>query len=174
MMGSSAARTAARTFAVEATAPCAPEISMPARSKRPPFVTKSFCMSTTITAVVARSTSIDCGCAWSVTIRSTAFLSSSNRAHDEKGLGAFRDRVRQGSVGRFMRDVFTASEEANQWPALEGFVFADRAAQHRVFLLQCSDNRMRRHGAVKIDTHFIANFCEGAEMMRQNHANHKP
>src|SRR5437879_972376 len=39
--------------------------------------------------------------------------SSSDCAHDEEGLGAFRDCIGQGSVGRFVRHIFTAGEESH-------------------------------------------------------------
>src|SRR5206468_10854163 len=99
-------------------------------------------------------------------------LSSCDGAHDETRLVAFGNRVGQWSIERFVGDVFAAGKESHQRPALERVVFTDSAAQHRVSVLQCSDNCVRRHGSVKIDMHFIANFRQRAEMMWKNDSNH--
>ena len=62
-----AARAAASTLAVGAITFCAPEMSTPARSNMPPLETKSFSMSTTITAVFFELIAIGSGFASTVT-----------------------------------------------------------------------------------------------------------
>ena len=79
----------------------------------------------------------------------------------------FRKQTRAGTGGRV-----SAREKADKRSALERSVIANRSSQHRVFVLQGSDNCMRRHGAVKIDMYLIAHFRERAEMMRKNDADH--
>ncbi len=41
-------------------------------------------------------------------------LASRDCAHDKERLRAFHDRVGKGSVWRFVRDIFAASEEAHE------------------------------------------------------------
>src|SRR5947208_13649928 len=61
------ARAAASTLAVGAIAFCAPEMSAPARLNMPPLETKSFSISTTITAVFFGLIAIGSGFASTVT-----------------------------------------------------------------------------------------------------------
>src|SRR5947209_664057 len=65
-------------------------------------------------------------------LSSLARLSARNRAHDEKRLGTFCNRIGQGSIRWFVGDVFAAREKSHQRPALFCFVIADGAAQHRI------------------------------------------
>jgi hypothetical protein len=51
-------------------------------------------------------------------------------------------------------------------------VFADRAAQHRIFVFDRIDNCTRRHGAVNIDMHLIADLSERSQMMWKNDTDH--
>src|SRR5437660_12847859 len=69
-------------------------------------------------------------------------LPAGNCPHDEEWLVALHDRIGQGSIRRFVRNVFAAGEEADERSALERVVFANGAAQHWVFVLQCSDHCM--------------------------------
>ena len=75
----------------------------------------------------------------SVWLSSLARLSARDRAHDEKRLGAFCNRIGQGGIGRFMGDVFAARKKSHQRPALLGFVIADGAAQHWIFFFNRVD-----------------------------------
>jgi len=45
-------------------------------------------------------------------------LAAGYRAHNKKWLGSVGDRVRQWSVRRLMRNVFTAGEEPNEGTTL--------------------------------------------------------
>src|SRR5436309_13715879 len=71
-----------------------------------------------------------------------------------------------------MGDIFAANEEAHQRPAFERAVFANCAAQNRIFLFQRVEQRLHGGGAVDIDVHLIADFGQGAQVMRKNNANH--
>jgi hypothetical protein len=93
-------------------------------------------------------------------------LSSSYCAHDEKWFLAFDDLIGQGSVGRFVGNIFAADEKADERAALECPVIADRSAQNRVPFFQSVYNCMDRHGPVKIDMHLVADFGQRAQMMR--------
>src|SRR6266550_2382101 len=100
-------------------------------------------------------------------------LPSRDRAHDEKRLGAFCNRIGQGSIRWFMGDVFAAGKESHQWPALFCFVIADGTAQHWIFFFNRVDYRAHRRRAVEIDVYFITHLRERAKMMRKNDANHE-
>src|SRR5437870_11658000 len=93
-------------------------------------------------------------------------------AHDEEGFFAFRDWVGQGSIGRFVRNVFAASEEADERATLERVVLANRAAPHRVFVFERAAHIFHRRRAIKSDMHFVADFGESPEVMRKNNSNH--
>src|ERR1700731_4515859 len=100
------------------------------------------------------------------TLNHQLLLSSGDRAHDEERLLAFHDRVGQGSVRRFMRNVFAAHEKSHQRTALERSMIANCAAQHRVFFFQSVEQRFRCRAPVKIDSHFVADFRQRPEVMR--------
>src|SRR6266568_7883990 len=95
-----------------------------------------------------------------------------NCAHDEERLAAFSDRVGQGSIGRFVRNIFAASEEPNQRTAFESSVLANCAAQHRVFRFDRVENRFHSRRSIKIEMYLIANLRQRSEMMRKNDSNH--
>src|ERR1051325_11046320 len=71
-----------------------------------------------------------------------------------------------------MRNIFAAREKAHHRATLERAMVADRAAEHRIFVLQSVEQRFHCRGSVKIDMHFIADLCERAEVMGKNDANH--
>jgi hypothetical protein len=98
--------------------------------------------------------------------------SAGDRAHDEEWLFAFHDCVGQGSIGRFVRDVFPAREEADKLAAFERSVIANCAAQHRIFFFEHVENGFHCCRSINIDMHLVAHFCQRAEMMRKNDTNH--
>src|ERR1700730_12002613 len=105
-------------------------------------------------------------------VLSLRLLASGNCAHDKKRFVAFNDRVGQGSVGRFVRNIFAANKETNQRSALECSVFANRSAQNWIFIFERVEQRFYRRGSVKIDMYLVADFCQRSQVMRKNNANH--
>src|SRR5437870_8507110 len=89
------------------------------------------------------------------TLNHQLMLSSCDGAHDEKRLVAFGNRVGQGSIERFVGDVFTAGEESHEWSTLERVVFTNCAAQHRVFRFNRLENRFYRRRSIKIEMYEI-------------------
>src|SRR5205807_6259668 len=51
-------------------------------------------------------------------------------------------------------------------------MIANRSAQHRILRLERIENGLRRGATVEIQLHFVANARQGAEVMRENDANH--
>src|ERR1700730_10608264 len=52
-------------------------------------------------------------------------LSSGNCSHNKKRLSTFRDWIGQGSIGRFVRNVFATSEKAHERATLLCLMIAD-------------------------------------------------
>jgi len=75
----------------------------------------------------------------SVWLSSLARLSARDRAHDEKRLGAFCNRIGQGGIGGSWEMSSPHAKKSHQWPALLGFVIADGAAQHWIFFFNRVD-----------------------------------
>src|SRR5437879_5180920 len=94
-------------------------------------------------------------------------LSSGDCAHDKEWLVALHDRVGQGSVGRFVGNVFAAGEEADERATLERVVFANCAAQHGVFRFERVENRFHSRRSIKIEMYLIANLRERTQVMRK-------
>src|SRR5205085_9089626 len=98
--------------------------------------------------------------------------SARDRAHDEEWFRAFRDRVGQRRVQRIVRYVFTTDEESDHRPAFQRAMIANRATEHRILRLERVEDGLRRRATVEIQLHFVAHARQGAEMMRENDANH--
>src|SRR5437868_3877300 len=71
-----------------------------------------------------------------------------------------------------MRHIFAADEKAHHRPALQRSVIANRAAKHRILRLECIENGLRRRATVDRERYFVADTRQGAEVMRENDANH--
>ena len=63
-------------------------------------------------------------------------LAAGNGADDDKGFFPGHDRVGQWFVRRLMRQVFLASEEAQERPPLLRDLVANRTAQHGISSLE--------------------------------------
>src|SRR5207244_5624830 len=103
---------------------------------------------------------------------STRELSSRDCAHNKERLGAFCDRVGQGSIRRIVRYVFTARKEPDERSPLLRIVVTNGSAQRRILGLECIENRSQRSGTVSLELHFVADARQRAQMMRKNNANH--
>src|SRR5437588_10099849 len=87
-------------------------------------------------------------------------LAAGDSADDQKGFGAFCDRIGQRSVGRVVRQVFFASEEPHERPALLRDAVAHRAAQHWKSRLDRVEHRTLRWLTVYVDLHLARNLRE--------------
>src|SRR4051794_13516364 len=113
--------------------------------------------SLTLTAVIRR-------CTLFYSIRT--HLPSCNGADDQEGLLARRHRLRKGSVGRFVRQIFFAGEEAQERPALLRHMIADGALQHRITRFKSIEHRTLRNLPRDIQLHLAADPRQGPKLLR--------
>src|SRR5436309_3379044 len=85
----------------------------------------------------------------------------------------FTERARAFDAS-ISRSRGTACEKPDERAALVRFMIADGAAQHWVFCFNCIENRAQRCRIIKIDGYFATDARQGAEMMREDDANHIP
>jgi len=97
---------------------------------------------------------------------------ASDCAYDHKRLGTIRNRLRQLRIRRFMREVLLAGEETDEGPALFCNVVANRAAQHRVSILQRIEYGSLRDRAVNVKLHFPAHTSQRPQMRRKHNPDH--
>ena len=64
-----------------------------------------------------------------------------NGAEDQEGLAAFRNSSRKRHVRRLKREVFFASEEAQEGSALAGVMVADGSGKHGIASFEGVENR---------------------------------
>src|SRR5919205_122699 len=93
-------------------------------------------------------------------------------ADDEEGLFSGGDLSRQGGVGRVVREVAPAGEEANVGPALAGRVVADGAAERGVGAFERVEHGARRDRARDFQLDFALDARERAQGLRQEDADH--
>src|ERR671935_3159237 len=72
-----------------------------------------------------------------------------------------------------MRKVLPTREEADERPPLVCDVIANRAAQHRVMLLERIEHRALRNRSVHVDGHLFVNARECSKMLRKRDADHR-
>lgn len=74
-------------------------------------------------------------------------LSARHGADDMQRFTTGGDILGQRGVGGNMRQVFPFREKANEWPAAEGSMLADRSPQRRVSRLELLDRspQLRQH-----------------------------
>jgi hypothetical protein len=91
--------------------------------------------------------------------------------HDE-GFLTGGDGFGKRCVGRFVREILLAGEEAKEGAALFGDVIANRALQHGIAGFERVEDRSLRDGAVDFDFNFVADAGEGAKMLWKFDADH--
>src|SRR5688572_308107 len=79
-----------------------------------------------------------------VTAELTSPLAAGHGPHDQKRLGAKRDRVGQRGVRQLVGQILLAGEEPHERSALLCDVVADRPAQHRIPGLERVEDRALR------------------------------
>src|SRR5450432_1214246 len=99
-------------------------------------------------------------------------LAARDRAHDEEWFCTLRHRLGQNSIGWLVGNIFFAREEANHRPALLRDVIANRSPQCRIICFQRVEHRALRDRAIDLQLHFVANFRQRAQVMRQDYADH--
>ncbi len=99
-------------------------------------------------------------------------LTSGNRSNDEKRRGSGDNSFGKRSICGLVRDVFFASEEAQERPPLLRDVIADRPPQHRVARFErieyCPDRRL----TIYIKQHVTLNASERLQVRRKHDADH--
>src|SRR5436853_6299320 len=102
-------------------------------------------------------------------------LSPSGDCSDhEKRLRPRCDGLREGSIGRIVRQVPLARKEPQERPALLGDVVADRAAQHGITRLECIQYRGAgdRPPLRDVERHLALHLRQRAQVRRQHYADH--
>src|SRR5262249_16030285 len=87
-------------------------------------------------------------------------LAAGDGADDQKRFLAGNHGVGERRVGRVVREVLLAVEEADEVAALGGRVVAVRAAEHRVARLESIESGSQRDGSRNIELDFAGNAGE--------------
>ena len=64
------------------------------------------------------------------------------------------------SIGRFMREILFAGEEAQKGPPLLCDMVADGAPQHRIARFKRIEYRAYRQRTINVELHFAIDFCQ--------------
>src|SRR5439155_15774865 len=99
-------------------------------------------------------------------------LAAGHGAHDQKGLGAERDRVGQRGVRRLVGQILLAGEEPHERPALLCDLVADRPAQHGIAGLEGVEERALRGRTLDVELHLAVDARERPQMCRQHDPDH--
>src|SRR5262245_37801535 len=100
-------------------------------------------------------------------------LASGHRDGDEERLVAGRDRGRQERVGRLVRQILLAREEAHERSPLQRLAIANRSDEHRIARFDRVDDVPGGDVARDIHDDLALNMGERPEMRRKHHANHR-
>src|SRR5580698_1436743 len=111
------------------------------------------------------------GMARRLTTDEPALPSSNSSNHDERFLPG-RDGVGQRRVGRLVRQVFLAGEEAQKRSALSRGVIANGPTQHRIASLKRIEDRSLRDWMFDVEFHIAANVRQGSKMRRKDDTDH--
>src|SRR5687768_15285785 len=93
-----------------------------------------------------------------------AHSAAGHRADHDEGLVPCEDEVRQWSVGRSVREVLFAGEEAYERAALLRTDVAHGAPQHRVLGLERVEDRLLRRLTVEVDFDLSVDLGERAQV----------
>src|SRR5262249_12239966 len=96
-----------------------------------------------------------------------------HRADDEKRFGAGDDGIGQPRVGRLVREIVLAREEAHERPPLERDAIPHRPPQRRIRGLERAETAGQGWPAIDVDSHLVADACERPQMRRQDDADHR-
>src|SRR5262245_3627101 len=99
-------------------------------------------------------------------------LPASDCADDEKRLGPGRDCPGKDRIRRLVRAILTTAAEADEGPALQRPMVAERAAQDGRALLERVEDRALRDRTYDLESYLAPDFCMPLQMRRQNHADH--
>ena len=99
-------------------------------------------------------------------------LSTRHRADDEEWFCSRGDLDGQRCVRQFVRPIFFAGEESQEWTPLKRDVIANRSAEHRVASLERVEDRPLRDRSDDLERNLIVHARERAEMHRQYYADH--
>ena len=99
-------------------------------------------------------------------------LPAGNRPDDNKWLLARRDRIGERGIGRLVREVFLAGEEAQEGAALLRVVVANGPAQHGIARLECIENGTQSSRSLNVERNFAADVRQVSEMEGEDYADH--
>src|ERR1051326_6035788 len=99
-------------------------------------------------------------------------LASGYGADDEEGFFAGCDGFGQWCLGRFVREILFAGEEADESAASASVMISDGAAQHRVTAFKCVQDGALCNGPVNFQGHFAINAGQIPQMNWQFNAYH--
>jgi hypothetical protein len=104
--------------------------------------------------------------------RAARKLTAGDGADDEEGLGAGGNFGGKRRVGSFEGEVFRAGEKAEEGPALQRDVIADRAAEHRVAGFESVQDGTLGDRTCDFEMNLAANVSECAEMSGERYTDH--
>jgi hypothetical protein len=99
-------------------------------------------------------------------------LTARNRSNDNQGLRSRRDRTRQGSVRRLMRQIFFACEKAQERSPLQRNLVADRPPQHWITILERVEDRTLGGRALDFEFHLATNVRQRSQVLREYDSDH--
>jgi hypothetical protein len=99
-------------------------------------------------------------------------LSAGHGPHDLKRLLSLLDRFREGSVGRFMRQILTAGEEPQEGAALLRCLIASCPNQRGISGLEGIQDQSLRCLSLDIDLHLAVDSRQRSEVERQHDTDH--
>jgi hypothetical protein len=94
-------------------------------------------------------------------------LAAGDGSDDDEGLFAGCDGFGQWCVGRLVREILLAGEEAQEWTALQRDLVADGAAQHGIAGLEGVEDGALGDWAVYLYFYFVAHVRQGSQMVRE-------
>ena len=97
---------------------------------------------------------------------------ASDCSYQEKGFYSRRDGPGKRSVGRFVRQVFSAGEEPDERTPLLRDVIENRAGERRVPRLQGIENGSLRDWRRDLELHFAGDLRQDTQMRRKHDADH--
>ncbi|HSS10500.1 MAG TPA: hypothetical protein VLL25_11480 [Acidimicrobiales bacterium] len=87
-------------------------------------------------------------------------LTAGHGAHDDEWFGASSDGGGQGSVRRFVGQIFLAGKEPHERSTLFRRVVADRPAQYRIAGLELVKDRALSGYTFDVELYFAVKTCE--------------
>ena len=101
-----------------------------------------------------------------------AKLAAGHGPHDQKRLGAHRDRVWQRGVRQVVGQILLAGEEPHERSALLRDLIADRSPQHRIAGLERVEDRALRGPTLNVEIHLAVDLRQRPQMCGEHDSDH--